>query len=422
MRRAAILLVAPVLAVSLAAHATVDGKWRQGALHEQYTIQQWLSGCGPAPVSGDFGGGDVVTIRAEGDELVFAGGGRTYRTDQCYDQMPTLARDTHSRDPAKSWRTKCSTPAGDPRRALIQTLVSITSDTRIDVIETGRYEVTLKDGRCVADIKRQRTFTRIAEESAAPPPAPAPQPEPVAKEPPPVETPPLHCGSPGRPARLEVRPSRKLLRPGESFAFRGSVFDAAGCPTRTPITWASADNRVVVDPSGRVTVGEQASDGVIDLVATAKGRSAKVTVEIASAAKYDELLAQTRAESDAPSVATIATESIGAGEARVDSSGAERRRLTFVVLISTVVLALGATWLVLSMRAKRRRALRFHDLEPMSSPEPMPPSASAPLPEVPVPSPTPTTKRGKICPTCGGKFDGSAAFCGKDGTALVLIN
>ena len=30
--------------------------------------------------------------------------------------------------------------------------------------------------------------------------------------------------------------------------------------------------------------------------------------------------------------------------------------------------------------------------------------------------------RGKICPTCGGRFDGAAVFCGKDGTALVLLN
>ena len=30
--------------------------------------------------------------------------------------------------------------------------------------------------------------------------------------------------------------------------------------------------------------------------------------------------------------------------------------------------------------------------------------------------------RGKICPTCGGAFDGVAAFCGKDGTQLVLLN
>ena len=30
--------------------------------------------------------------------------------------------------------------------------------------------------------------------------------------------------------------------------------------------------------------------------------------------------------------------------------------------------------------------------------------------------------RGKICPTCGARFEGGAEFCGKDGTVLVLLN
>jgi hypothetical protein len=34
----------------------------------------------------------------------------------------------------------------------------------------------------------------------------------------------------------------------------------------------------------------------------------------------------------------------------------------------------------------------------------------------------PAASRGKICPTCGGRFEGNAAFCGKDGTALVMLN
>ena len=38
-------------------------------------------------------------------------------------------------------------------------------------------------------------------------------------------------------------------------------------------------------------------------------------------------------------------------------------------------------------------------------------------------APTPVAPpKGKICPTCGGRFDGAATFCGKDGTALVLLN
>jgi hypothetical protein len=31
-------------------------------------------------------------------------------------------------------------------------------------------------------------------------------------------------------------------------------------------------------------------------------------------------------------------------------------------------------------------------------------------------------QRGKICPSCGGRYAGDATFCGKDGTALVLVN
>jgi len=34
----------------------------------------------------------------------------------------------------------------------------------------------------------------------------------------------------------------------------------------------------------------------------------------------------------------------------------------------------------------------------------------------------PPSKRGKICPTCGDRFDGGADYCGKDGTQLVLLN
>jgi hypothetical protein len=37
-------------------------------------------------------------------------------------------------------------------------------------------------------------------------------------------------------------------------------------------------------------------------------------------------------------------------------------------------------------------------------------------------APSPQPVRGKICPTCGGRFEGSERFCGKDGTQLVLVN
>ena len=94
------------------AEGSLEGKWRQGPLREDFTVQQWLSGCGPAPASGSTGGGETVEIRAEGDELAFLGGGRVFRTNQCYDQLPNLTRDAHSRAASgRSWSTRCVTPA-----------------------------------------------------------------------------------------------------------------------------------------------------------------------------------------------------------------------------------------------------------------------------------------------------------------------
>ena len=77
-------------------------------------------------------------------------------------------------EPGKTWRTRCTTPPNDPRKAILNTLVVATTDKRIDVIETGRYEIVLETGRCVADVKRTRAFDLVAEDkpgepAAAPP-------------------------------------------------------------------------------------------------------------------------------------------------------------------------------------------------------------------------------------------------------------
>src|SRR6202020_2911163 len=102
----------------------------------------------------------------EGDELSFVGGGRVFRTNQCYDELPTLVRETHTRSASgREWRTRCTTPPSDPRRAIINTLVVATSDAHVDIIETGRYEISLAAGLCTADIKRSRSYTAVAKDS-----------------------------------------------------------------------------------------------------------------------------------------------------------------------------------------------------------------------------------------------------------------
>lgn len=449
-------------ASSARADLQLDGRWRQGPLREDFTVQQWLpNGCGPTPQNGSTGGGEIVTIRLEGDELAFVGGGRVYRSNQCYDQMPTLARETHSRDPnGKTWRTRCTTPPNDPRKAILNTLVVATTDTRIDVVETGRYEIVLEAGRCVADVKRTRAYDLVPEEKAtpaAPPPA-------LTKEPPPKPEPkPSACESPGDPVRLEVRPSKKLLRTGETFQFRALVLDDKGCATRTPTTWkvqAGAPEGVTVDSKGLVTIGKDVPEGVVELVVEAAKKDTHVTVEVTSPAHYDDLLARSglnaSGENDAAAVVTIASSSIGAGEGRVEDRS-RTRRWVFIGIVAGVLVVLGVLAALLGRRSRRAAALvreaterhevevaevlerrrvreaehatqkRAHE-ESVAAAAAARARAAAARPPAPYPAPAAiamspaSPKRGKICPTCGDRFDGAADFCGKDGTQLVLLN
>jgi hypothetical protein len=348
---------------SARAELKLDGRWKQSALREEFTVQQWLdTGCGPPPRSTTTGGGELVDVRLEGDELAFIGGGRVYRTNQCYDPMPTLSRESHSREPnGKTWRTRCTTPPNDPRKATLNTLVVATTETQIDLVETGRYEVTLENGRCMADVKRTRSFTLVPGDNAAATTATAP-PKPTAQAPEPPK--PSACGAPGDPSRLEVRPSKKLLRTGEAFKFRSLVLDAKGCETRTATTWKVAPESegkgITVDASGRVTIATEAAEGSVEIVATAAGKDARVVVEIVSPARYDELLARSglnaAGETDEASSVAIASQSLGAGEGRVEDRSRERR-LMFLAIIGAVLLVLGMVAVLLVRRSRRAKAL-----------------------------------------------------------------
>jgi len=482
---AAVVVVAWSFGLPARAELRLDGKWKQSALREDFTVQNWLSGCGPPPQSTSTGGGEVVTIRMEGDELAIVGGGRVYRTNQCYDPMPNLARESHSRAPdGKTWRTRCTTPANDPRKAILNTLVVAQTEAHLDLVETGRYEITLENGRCMADVKRTRSFTLVTDESVAPAPTPAPT---STAEKPEVPRP---CTAAGEPAKLEVRPSKKLLRTGEAFAFRSVVLDAKGCATRTPTSWKLAPGTrpgVTVDASGKVAVARDATDGAYEIVATAAGKDTRVVVEVTSPARYDELLARSglnaAGETDEAATVAIATTSIGAGEGRVEDRG-RQRRLGFLAIVGGLLAALAVALVVLQRRSRRAKRLlaeaeerheaqvqeilerrrqreaehaaqlRAHEESVAQSRAPAPPAAgpertcpqcgrSFPSPTAFCPhdgaklttdkstvpftvpaavAPRAATSRGKICPTCGDRFEGAADYCGRDGTQLVLLN
>jgi hypothetical protein len=270
----------------------------------------------------------------------------------------------------------------------------------------------------------------------------------------------------GPPARLEVTPSRKLLRAGETFAFRAAVVDGHGCPTPTPIAWAVGplvfsdgqprEVRALIDGSGRVSLPvADFGNATFDVLATAAGHTARASVHVASAADYQAMLAESgldpNGESGEVSAADLATSTIGASGARI-AEGARRREWSIAV-IGVLAVGLGIVALVSVLRARRAGALeraaaerhmmrvaeyerhkreqeeqhaaqlRAHRASVAIAQQQAFAAAARGIapPDAPGDAPS-TVARGKVCPVCGARFEGAAAFCGKDGSQLVPLN
>jgi hypothetical protein len=354
---------------------SLDGPWTMTPVTETFTVQQWSQPCGPAPVSGNAQPGGAVKVRADGAELSIEGtgvGSRPLRTDACIDPMPTLSRDAHTTD-GSSWRTRCTTPSTDPRRAVINAAYFLTGTDTLTIGETGRYEVTVNGSTCIADVKREATIRKVVPVVASAAPVvtaatAAPAPVVASAAPAPAPSPPHNdCSVPGSPARLEVRPSRKLLRAGDTFGFRAIVVDAAGCPTGTTIQWTVAGLQFrdgqphggppAMDAQGKLALPADFADATFDVVATAAGRSARSSVSVTSPANYEALLAQSgldaKGERVEPSVAVLPTNSIGASGVQAEDAG-HQRRLVFIAVIGAVALGLGVVAVVAARRAQKQ--------------------------------------------------------------------
>lgn len=462
-------LVAPLalfLAVAAAPRATraegeptLSGAWSASGVSEQWSIASWGDACGPRPKPQGAPGG-AVQIKQSGSELMISGAGRAWSTADCWEQMPGLARTSHSASGnARAWRTRCATPAGDPRRATVVTTTSAT-DSSLVMTETGQYQFVIHDTTCTASVTRSRSYSLVRREgqeapapsasaSAPPPPSAAPPAPPVASaasEARPAT--PRSCDTPGEPARLQVTPSRKLMRPGERSQFRALVMDAAGCAVQGRPAWSIAPGplaaRAAVDPGGTLTIAADAPEGEIGLTASVGGKGVTVSIEVTSPDKYDALLAtrgfNASGESDQAAVTTIAAGTVG-GRTAVAEDAARERKNTFVAIVGGLAVCLAFTALILIRRGRRGEAPSSHSEDEPSSRSPRSNSGDLPglVPEdapcAPYAAPEPTVapparahpdpapkQRGKICPTCGGTYPAEAMFCGKDGTQLVLVN
>lgn len=387
---------------------TLSGTWTASPLVVSWQLGDWGKACGPAPSGGGEGGGSV-TITQSGNELAISGTGRNYTTGECWERYPGMQRISHSGS-ARAFQNVCKTAAGDPRQAKVVTTINAT-DSRINFDETGQYQFVIEGQNCTASVRRTRSYTLVSRLGEPAPATAAPSASAAPAKP--AARPASECSGDGLPERLEVRPSRKLMRPGESFEFRTTVVDARGCPLPVTPTWrviAGASLLSVTAP-GKVTANPSASESSATLEVTLGDRSVRVEVEIAAKERYDALL-QSRGldesgESKDAAVLRVASESMGAREvvARDEAPGKTR---WFVGIAGACALVLGLLGLLLVKRTRRPS-----EEPPVDAPSR--PRSSSPL----AASAGGSASGTKACPTCREEFPPEAEFCPNDGNRLV---
>jgi len=463
-------LCAPALAQD---KPTLAGTWSASSLKETWSTTDWGEACGPKPTSSGGAPGGTVTVSPTGGDLAFSGAGRAFSTAECWERLPGLKRTAHSSG-ARGWSNKCSSAAGDPRRASVSNTWSATDDT-IVFQETGVFEFAIKDTKCKASVSRSRSYKLQQRAGESPPPVETAAPTATPPAPPPEKTadpPSATCDAPGPPARLEVRPIKKLLRPGESFSLTARVSDKAGCrlslaPEVSVASSGEGDARVSADGL-KISAAADSPAGTRKVDVTLGGKTVTVEVEVALADRYDELLVarglNAAGEDDRIAVAEIAA-GIGGGASEAEDTASARKR-TFLAIVGGVAGVLGLVGLAIWRRGKLRREEEQREsavpppnvalfegaapgalvcshcgrdypagagfceddgtaLVPSVSPPPRPIEPPPPS-QKPVVSAAPRSKAKKtlekICPNCGDRFPAEASFCGKDGTTLVPVN
>jgi hypothetical protein len=406
----------------------------------RWNFGDWGPACGPRPTGPGAAAGTVV-ISQQGGELVIGDNGRSYSSTQCWEQYPGLGRVSHVGG-TRGWRTVCRTEPTDPRQASIITTISAT-DSAISFDETGQYQFVIEGQNCTASVRRSRTFRllqRVGEAPSAAPERVVAVPEtkvPQAARPTPLPRSDraARCAQPGPPALLEVRPSRKLMRPGEQFAFRSLVLDARGCALNKVVpAWRLVDQNSparLVSP-GVLAVNDDAPETEVALTAAVRGHSVKVVVEIASKERYEALLRRRgfddSGESQKPAVAAIASGSLG-GRTTVTPSEPSARRYLLAAVIGAAAVAVAGLGLVIVRRGRQRgrpSEQQRGSISPKAAAGPETAVVSPSMSTVGIPYVGPSTpappRPQKICPICGERFDPDAQFCGVDGATLVPEN
>lgn len=410
--------------------SSLAGSWHAEPMTVRWVVGAWGDACGPRPSGGGDGGG-AVTIEEQGSELRITGPGKTYSTDQCWAMHPELARQSHT-GAGRSWKTVCRTAPNDARQEILTTTLTATDDV-ISFQESGQYQFVIQGQTCSASSGRWRIYRR----QPLAPVAPA-LPEPAARPRP--ENP---CATPGVPARLEVRPARKLMRAGETFQFRAAVTDARGCPARVPVTWElSPSDGPAQLADGSLSIAAGAPDSRLAITATAASQAVRVEVEVVSDARYAALLASGDFDAEGASAdaatATITSGSIGAQQTPGEGERPQRK-WTFVGLVVLIAVLFAGVGTLLWRRAvraarerRKARALRAgsgtialghqngREVGSRWNPGATAPEATRVEPDWQAIAPV---KAKTVCPVCGTLYEvKDLKACPKDGAQLLPVN
>ncbi len=420
-------LLLALLTVAPGAQAdSLDGTYKASSLRVSWTVGDWSQGCGPRPHGGGQHGG-TVQLRSVGAGFVLEGLGRTYSTNECWEQMPGLA--PRSRSAGKSAiQTTCSMPPGDPRRATVTTSWFPQGES-IHFDETGQYQFVVGKNTCTASVRRTRTLTRVKRSSAnkkGRPSAPRveskssqeatqPAPQPRTQAPPPPERT-SACRHPGAPVRLEVTPRMKLMRPGEEFRFSAIARDKNGCRAPLSANWTLlGDNasRATLDKRGVLRVPHNAQGGTLDIEATVGEKAVRVGARIVSGDEFERLLAGgsfgTRGESlDAAEIV------LSSSHVELEKTGVKRQKKSPLLWLLGGLIVLTASAAILLSHRLRRQRIKGRPTPSRGK------ILDTPPPPATFEAETRPTQR--LCPVCGERYEDETLFCPDDGARLMRVN
>lgn len=413
--------------------ADLSGTWSASSLRVSWSIGDWGGACGPRPSGGGESGG-TVTLTQTGSDFKLSGLGRSYASNQCWEQMPGLSARSHSAG-SSAIQTTCKMPAGDPRQATVITTWSPRGD-KLYFDETGQYQFVLKGSNCTASVRRTRLLSRVvsepeaepltaekassktAEPTAASPPSLKKSAPSVAPPPPPARA--SHCESTGKAVSLEVSPKTKLMRVGESFEFQVIARDESGCRATVNTKWALlSGSGGTLSPNGTLTVPADAPTGTLTLEASVDDQSVKVAARIVTDEEYEALIAggEYGVMGESLEAASIA---LSTAHVEFDAgTGDEEEGNKSTLLLLLVLVALSGIGAFLVMRKSgAKKAARPHHEVPAEAPEAKEPAR----PEPEAPPPPEVRKPARLCPVCGKRYEDETLFCGEDGARLVRSN